>query len=228
MRDWKAIVRCRIGRLRGVDPTQQEEVISELAEHLEDVFEEHRAQGLSESAATDRSLRSVGEWSEMVRGIRHAKGTGNRMNDRTKQLWFPSLVSLSLANAVLMALGKMSLQPHAVVARSLSWYPGVSLMLTYVHWLAMQPVTGAIGAYLSYRAGGDRRARLVAGLFPSIVMLGLWCVLIPASEIFARNRFVMLHPVYFALGAVGWVLVPGMALLFGALPFLTVPKVQES
>ncbi|MGA2716964.1 MAG: hypothetical protein ABSG41_28085 [Bryobacteraceae bacterium] len=227
MLSWEILVRERIGEF-GVPPGQREEIVAELAAHMEDLYEEGRERGLAESEAVAQALEQVMDWQSLARRIRRVKRDEGVVNARTRQLWLPSLVSLTLANALLMVMAKLSLEPRMIVSYSMSWYPGGALMLAYLQWLAAQPLTGAAGAYLSYRAGGDRLARLLAGLFPSIVMLGLWCVLIPVSEIVTRHAFVMRHPVYFAVGAMGWVLCPGMALLFGAMPFVAAPKIQES
>jgi len=223
MPDWKTIVRDGIGGLRGVSCAEREEIVSEIAGHLEEAFEYYRAEGMSEQAAMERVLPRPREWNAAARRIRRTKRSPERMNDRTKQLWIPSLLTLALANMLLMALGEASLQPRAITSDPISWYPGITLALAYFRWIVAQPLTGAIGAYLSYRAGGNRRARLVACLFPSIVMFGLWCGLVPASDVVAANSFVMRHPTSFALGALGWVVVPGAALMFGALPFLVLP-----
>lgn len=226
MPDWKAIVNERLGPMREIDAHERTEMVSELAAHLEDACEARIADGFSEETAMRQILDSSANWRELTRRIRRAKAQRG-FNDRTRQIWIPSLVSLALANAVLMLFGRIALKPVSVTVEPISWYPGIPLVLIYLRWIALQPVTGAIGAYLSYRAGGGRRTQLIAGLFPSIVMFGLWFGFIPASEVFARNRFVLQHPIYFAAGAISWILVPGMALLFGAAPVMALPRVQE-
>ncbi len=55
MRDWKALVRERLGCL-ALTPAQREEIAVELAGHLEDLCEEWRAQGLCDSEAIERAL----------------------------------------------------------------------------------------------------------------------------------------------------------------------------
>jgi len=205
-----------------LDAQKRERLVSELAAHLEDACEARVAEGLSDEEAVQETLQSSTDWPELRRRIRRANPQRG-FNDRTRQVWIPGLVSLILANAVLMFFGGVALKPLPVTYQPLSWYPGVALILIYMRWIALQPLTGAIGAYLSYRAGGDRGSRVIVGLFPSVVMFALWFGLIPISEIFARNRFVLEHPIYFAAGAISWILVPGMALFLGTIPVVCMP-----
>jgi hypothetical protein len=98
----------------------------------------------------------------------------------------------------------------------------------YIEWLCAQILFGALGAFLSRRAGGTRTARIVAGTFPAIVQLGLWAFWIPASALLEHNAFVLDHPVYYAFGIFVWVVPPGIALLLGATPFLKEQKPQQA
>lgn len=217
MPDWNALVRRQLRSL-GLTPAQQEEVVTELAAHLEDLYEEGRAQGLGESQAVERALDEVADWRRLSQKIRRAKQEEN-MNDRTKGIWVPGLVSLTLAMAFLMILPVTGVQPRFIWMRS-----GPPLEL-YTPWLIAQPLFGAIGAYLSRRAGGDRRACLAAGLFPSMVMMVLFCVGFAVSLIVARQ----LPPISTsaALGQICfWIVLPGLALLVGALPFLKAPRLR--
>ncbi|MFZ3211001.1 MAG: hypothetical protein WA188_05755 [Terriglobales bacterium] len=82
-----------------------------------------------------------------------------------------------------------------------------------VLWLATLLLFGAASAYLSRRAGGSRSIGLIAVLFPAIVMAPLW------TGIATR----MNHPSprqWFGLfcGVMNWIVLPGTALLLGALP----------
>ena len=142
------------------------------------------------------------------------------MNDRTRGIWVPGLVSLTVAMTFLMILQLSGVQPQFIWMRS-----GPPLEL-YTPWVIAHPVFGAIGAYLSRRAGGDRRACLAAGLFPSMVMFGVFCV---GLAILVVNR--QLHPVSLlvAFGQIScWIVLPGLALLAGALPFLKASKLHAS
>lgn len=201
-------------------PAQMDDVMAELASHLEDCYEMLRAQGLNEDEAIARAFEEFGDSRQLARGIRRAKGPEGQMNERTKQLWLPGFASLTAANLMLMALTCASLQPPLVVERSMAWFPGVALTAAYLPWLSTQPLFGALGAWLSYRAGGGRTMRLCAGLFPSIVMLACWGLLIPASAAVEKHAWAIRHPGIFMLGAFVWVAPAMMGLLLGSVPFL--------
>ena len=71
MPDWQQIVREHL-EARGLPRAVQEEVVCELAAHLEEICEEERRQGRSAADATERVLASV-RWRKLARGIRAAK-----------------------------------------------------------------------------------------------------------------------------------------------------------
>jgi hypothetical protein len=101
MPDWKTLVLERLKRL-GLSPTQEEEIVSELAGHLEDCYEEFRTQGVGKSEAIERSLEQVADWPNLARKLRRAKRKEEMMNRRTKTLWLPALISLATAMVFLM------------------------------------------------------------------------------------------------------------------------------
>jgi hypothetical protein len=113
---------------------------------------------------------------------------------------------------LLMILIQISLQPR-LLGRS-------PLQMVILPWLFLLPLCGAAGACLARSGGAGRRARLVAGLFPTIVLLILGAILI-------LTRLVVLAPPQRWNGslviAVGIVL-PSAALLLGAAPFLKTTK----
>lgn len=219
MRDWDAFIRERLSAESVAGWSG--EVAAELADHLDDSYEELRANGLCESEAVARVFDDI-DWRGLARTIRKAKRSRHRSNERTRQLWLPALVSLTLANAILMVLTRMSLGPRMIASFSTSWFPEISLMASYMPWLAAQPVIGALGAHFSYRAGGSRSMRLTAGLFPSIVMLGCWACVIPLSAFLEKRTWVMTHPIYLVLGTIAWVMPAAAGLFFGCLPFLCI------
>ena len=83
MPDWKALVFERLEAL-GLSPTQEEEIASELAGHLEDCYEECRTHGVGKSEAIERSLEQVASWPNLSRKIRGAKRKEEMMNHRTR------------------------------------------------------------------------------------------------------------------------------------------------
>ena len=212
MPDWRELVRERMdsSRLHAAD---REEVIAELAAHLEEAYEVLRAQGLVEEEAVRRALQEAGEWEVLAGNIRQSKE--QPMNQRTKTFWLPALANFAMASLFLLVMTRVSLQPRFLVRLN----SGLGLSF-YIGWLLAQIFFGAFGATLSRRAGGSTSARVVAATFPAIVMLGLWAVVIPASAFAEQNKFVLQHPVYYALGIFPWVVLPATALLLGSAPFL--------
>jgi hypothetical protein len=126
-----------------------------------------------------------------------------------------------------MIFTRLSIEPGSVLARSRSLFPGLALIAVYLPWLGAQPFVGALGAWLSLRADGTRGMRLCAGLFPSIVMLACWGVIIPATAA-VEHPPAAYHPVLFVWGALVWVVPAAVALLFGSLPFLDIRNCESS
>ena len=204
----------------GVRPALGDEVVAELAGHLEDAYEALRAEGVDEREAVERALGEAADWKALARGIRRAKRGPVGMNERTRQLWLPGLASLTAGNLLLAVFSHASQNPRMVAERATEWFPGLALIAAYMPWVAAQPLVGALGAWLSHRAGGGRAMRLCAALFPSIVMMACWGLFIPATVAMEGSAWVTQHPVYFVLGAVAWVAPAAIGLLLGSLPFL--------
>ena len=94
-----------------------------------------------------------------------------------------------------------------------------TFLVIYWWWLLCLPLIGAIGAYWSRRTGGKLLERVLAASFP---VLGLTCVMVVA---FCTGSVIDRQPLSFRLVAfvvylLGWGILPGVALLLGALPFL--------
>ncbi|MGA9307789.1 MAG: hypothetical protein WBW31_20485 [Candidatus Sulfotelmatobacter sp.] len=136
------------------------------------------------------------------------------MNDRTKHLWLPGLVSLTLAMILLAPLIAISMQPR-FVGRS-------PLEMVLLPWLAVLPLCGASGAYLSRRAAGSPRARLVAGLFPTIALLSVGSILV------VTRLLTFAHPewLYGSVALAVGIIFPSASLLIGTAPFLKAAKPQ--
>jgi hypothetical protein len=221
MPDWKLLVRQQMGET-SLAPAQMEEIVSELASHFEEVFDEARARGASEMEAFNHALSEVSNWQEFAQQINRAKQEEEIMNDRTKRFWLPGFISAASASVFLMILAKVSYEPRVILWRS-------SLMImVYPIWLVGQPLFGALGAFFSRRAGGTRWARVLAGLFPSLLLAAGMLVVILIQA---------LTPGKFDLGSMDWVMlarsifagvvVPSVGLLLGALPFLREAKIQH-
>ena len=227
MPDWRQYVRERISRL-GLEATREEEIVSELADHLEDCYRESLRLATPEQAAFARVEQQVSDWAVLSKGIRRAQSQEENMNNRTKHLWLPGLVTLMLSAVQLMILTRSGMQPMIVPMR-----PPYALLL-YVQWLAALPVVGALGTYWSRRAGGSQQVGIAAGLFPAWVMSLLFLTMWPVgwlieSIVHQVPARVDLSAVAFSL--LNWGLIPGAALLVGALPILrlayTDPRAQS-
>ena len=101
------------------------------------------------------------------------------MNHRTKTFWLPALISLVAAMALLMISTQIALQPRVLAEPVVTLRTSTTSysFAAYLPWLILLPFCGAAGAYLSRRAGGQPALRLVAGLFPVVVLFGLVTVL---------------------------------------------------
>jgi hypothetical protein len=219
--EWNVIVRGKLKDL-GLGVRQQEEVADELADHLEDIYEQFLEEGLCEPEALRLTLQEAADWRKLARNIRRARRKEDVMNNRTKTLWLPGLAALTAASVSLMLLERIvMLQPRL-------WWKDSGVLAIHASWWILLPLCGAAGAYLSRRGGGQRLARLAAGLFPAIIMLCVFCFVLPVSVLIERNAFVMQHPLYFLLALINWTVVPGLALLLGTLPFLRTPIVNRS
>src|SRR5271167_1190860 len=222
MRDWEAVVSERLGALEG-DAAQREEIVRELAGHLEDFYLEKCAKGLSESSAMELTLAQVADWRGLTRKIRLAKRREDSMNDRTKGYWLPGLVAFTASMLWLMILQltipirypwyatDYMVAAHAGSAPRMVSNTGLQiyfLAAPYLLWLLAQPAFGALGAYLSRRGGGELRARMVAGVFPSILFLCALSFVFVIAVFLERNPFVLGHPLYFAVILLPWVVLP--------------------
>jgi hypothetical protein len=212
VRDWQALVRERFSG-RGLTSAQQDEIVAELAAHLEDLFEEQSARGASETDAIRCALDEVADWRKLARKIRSSKEEEGQMNARTKSLWLPGLASLTAAMGALMIMDRLGVEPRVV------WYSSTVSVQLYLPWLVLLPVFGALGACLSRRANGESKARLAAALFPALALLGVFCLGITAKAIEGSLPWrIMLFA--FAVTTFDWVLLPAVLLLLGASPFL--------
>lgn len=214
MADWQKLVRQRLCDL-ALDAGEKEEVHAELAAHLEESYECFRKEGLSENEAVQRTLARVPDWRDLRRRVFFAKRREHSMKKRMHQLWIPGFLTLTLSTIFLMTLQKLGFQPRIV-----SW-SGPGTILFYVPWLASLPLLGALGAYLSSRAGGSRGTMLLASVFPVLALTAAFLLMFPIGMVIER---VTGNHVDFAIVAtallsngIGWLVVPGLALLIGGL-----------
>jgi hypothetical protein len=213
MPDWLALVRQRLSGL-ALDDAEKDEVHAELAAHLEESYEALRAQGVPEQTAASRTLSQVTNWQDLQRKIHATKRREYPMQKRLHQLWIPGFLTLALSMIFLMALQKLGFQPRIVGS-------GPGAILFYVPWLLSLPAFGAVGARLSSRSGGSRGTVLLASIFPVLALTAAFLLMFPIGMVIER---IFDHPVDFSIVAtvllkdgIGWLLVPGAALLAGGL-----------
>lgn len=154
MPDWQELVRQRLSGL-ALDASEKDEVHAELAGHLEESYEALLKEGVPEQAAVHHVLSQVTNWRDLQHKILAAKRRGDFMHKRVRQLWIPGFLLLILSAIFLMMLQKLGFQPRIIGS-------GPSAILFYVPWLASLPFLGALGTYLSSRAGGSRATVLLA------------------------------------------------------------------
>jgi len=272
MPDWKKLVRERLAMLN-LPPSAKNEVIAELAAHLEEIYEEARQTCVTDAAAVELTLREIDNWPVLACNIRRAKAEEESMNYRTKSLLWPSLAVTWLGASLLVMVSQRTdrLQPDLILfylpwlatlplvcaaaaylaqpanpmhdrmkrlwlSVTVTWLGAIlSLMVSdridhpnltlrrpvpvtfYLPWLATLILVGAAGAYLAQRADAPSKARLVVATSPAL-LLGIVMLLLLPWRLAADG-----YPwafTFFAIDAENWAVVPGLALLFGALPFV--------
>ena len=136
------------------------------------------------------------------------------MRKRAQQLWIPGFLTQIFSVICLMALLKQGIHP-----RNFSSDPNTILL--YVPWLVSLPFFGALGSYLSFRAGGSWRTALLASVFPVLALTAAFLLMFPIDVIVKR---IIGMPSDFSIVAtailregISWLLIPGAALLVGGL-----------
>ena len=213
MADWRKLVRQRLSGL-ALDAAEKEEVALELAAHLEESYEGFCRQGLPEEEAACRALGQVSDWQELQRRILNAKRRGHPMKKRTQQLWIPGFLTLTLSMIFLTVLQKLGFQPR------IAW-SGTTAVLLYVPWLLSLPFFGALGAYVSARAGGSRGTVLLASVFPALALTAAFLLMFPIGmtieRITGNHLDFSIVATSLLKNGISWILVPGAAFLVGGL-----------
>ena len=136
------------------------------------------------------------------------------MQKRVHQLWIPGFLTMALSIVFLVTLQKLGFN-----VRMVSWRD--SDIFFYAPWLVSLPFLGALGAYISSRAGGSRGTALLASIFPALALTLTFLLMFPIDMIIEpiigrRVDFNIVAAVLLKDG-IGWILVPGAALLVGGL-----------
>jgi hypothetical protein len=219
--EWKTLARNRL-TVQSNEQGLDEETVTELAAHMEDIYESALACGLDASASLELALQEIQDGHALLADIHRAKSKEDTMNYRTRSLWLPALVSLFASSLFLFLLTEISMQPPLLVRLNFS-----AAQWLYAVWIIGQIGFGSLGAFLSRRVGGSRMARVVAGTFPAIVMLAACAIVIPVSALMEHNDFIFHNPGRLWWGTFLWAVVPAITLLLGAAPFLKESTVQQ-
>ncbi len=209
MPDWEKLVREQLAGL-GLERQEENEVIAELAGHLEEAFESFCREGMSEQDATRRALTEISDWQALRRKIQLARNKEEIMEPRVTRFWLPGLLGFALS--IIVEGASYRFDSHPLV---LSLDRGTPVLAFHFSWIFALVLVGAIAAYLSRRAGSTMRTALLSSIFPVVPFAVVFLFAIPiglvvghaiAYSIVAKQIFNM---------ALGWVLAPAAALLVG-------------
>jgi len=217
--EWSQLVRERLGVL-GIAAEIENEVVAELASHLEDRCYVAIRAGLTEPAAIAKALEEVPDWIALNHEILAAKKE-EPMNERTRSLWLPGMTMLISAFILMSAVARVVGDEDDVVRlRDALTHPSAAMFI-FAAWLVMYGVFGAVGAHWSRRAGGSASARLLAGIFPIALHLVIFVALFTATSLQVSPRTPeWLVPSFLLRVFLTFILLPGVALAIGTLPFL--------
>jgi len=113
----------------------------------------------------------------------------------------------------------VTLQKLGFNARIVSWRD--SDIFFYAPWLVSLPFLGALGAYISSRAGGSRGTALLASIFPALALTLTFLLMFPIDmiiePIIGRQADFKIVAAALLKDGIGWMLFPGVALLAGGL-----------
>lgn len=137
------------------------------------------------------------------------------MNMRARQRWAPALLTFLVSLSVqFAALSVPQLPPWVVFSRN-----GVSIVLAPL-WVLALPFIGAMGAWLSLRAGGSTRDRLLAALGSAWLMGSVLTLGVPLSMAIEARYSLGVKLTAYVGYMVAWCLVPAVLLALGAVPWL--------
>ena len=200
MRSWERFVADRLARAR-LPREIQDDVITEIAAHLEECEDELRAAG--DADPRGGALGQVQDWRAFGRRIRRSKESDMKS---LRRIMLPGVAAAIASIASLKLFVYLLITPTECA-------PDTTCILVsadgpaYLPWLATLPLAGALGAALARFQDATPRQRLVASIFPALYL---------AADILGLAVFAAFYwrvPVY-------WVLIPAIACALGAWPLL--------
>jgi len=210
MPDFKSLVQARLSPLR-LTGEKADEVIEEIAGHLELAYSELCGLGVPPLEAERHARAEVADWVRLARDIERSKE--QIMKRRIRTLWIPALAGGTVAYTLKALIERFVSHPSAITLSG-SYY-----ILSW-QWLAVLPFVGALAAYWSERANGSPAERAIAALAPvgaaaSLVLVSLFVALFVDADVSVVQKLA-------SSGA--WlliaVLIPSVPILLGAVPFL--------
>jgi FtsH-binding integral membrane protein len=137
----------------------------------------------------------------------------NVANNRTKRLWLSVTVTWLGAFLSLIVLQHID-HPSLFLRRPIP-------VIFSLPWLSMLVLVGATGAYLARRADAPRKTRLLVATSPALLLGIVMLLLMPWRLAYGYSwKLIFWALIFFARDVENFVVVPGLALLLGALPFL--------
>ena len=209
MPDWEKLVRQRLPDLGMA--LEEQEIFAELAGHLEEAYETLRRQGVPQEDAARRTLSQVTDWSDFERQIRSARKEENTMNTRVTRFWLPGLITLTLSSVLLAANQIFGPRPTDLHAAKLP------LIMLFIPWLLCLPLVGAIGAYLSSRAGATIGVMLVSSVMPVLPFAAAFLIVFPVALVLDDRVPHNITITGLLTGWFVWIFVPAAALVVGGL-----------
>jgi len=135
------------------------------------------------------------------------------MTNRMTQLWLPGFLTFVLSTGIFELFEIFGPKPWIVASSG-----DLPLLVFQMPWLLSLPLVGAMGAYLSWRAGGSQRVMLSSVVFPVLPFLASNLAVLPFSLFFDHFIGHSSAPMAGLMALIGFVLAPGVALLAGGLP----------
>jgi len=217
MLDWRQLVQQRLAGL-SIEDGEATQVFEELAGHLEENYRFLLKEGLTEEVATRHVLGYVGDWQDLKRKIESSRNKETIMNKRVTQFWFPAFLTLSLSMVLLALIEFFGPKPWVAPMPGGPRLRMTPLAVVYVSWLVFLPFIGALGAYLSSRAGGRSRAVFCSCVFPVFPYVAFFVIGLPLALILDDHVAHNITIPAFFVGLSAWVIFPAMALLAGGWP----------
>jgi len=233
--DWRQFVAGQLAQWPPESPERQE-IIEELASHLEETYEHLRHRGASHSQALQGALAQVENWKKLRREILTARTKEHLVNLRTSRLWIPCVVTLGLSVLTLVGFALLRINPGPFGSQSSQdiWWShlqhgsirGLAVLNEYTAWLIALPFIGALGAFLSSRAGGRLAEVLVSGAFPALAWLAIVSVVLAFAASLGPGRNTVMQLIDPPGIITLMVLVPAACLLLGVAIYRAAARVR--